>query len=565
MKKKLLITIFLLVLFILAVVIWYSPILFKGYSVQPISQDILLARNYSQTGVLAIHDNQGVVISSSMIEERGRYLLASQYLRSFFFAKIFNVIGVPSYNNLILLSIILYALVLLLFVVLILYLFNFKVAIVFSLIYIFSPIGWGLSRILGGYEFCLLFFALFFIFYFIGIKKTEKYQNKFNNLFFIISGIFLSLSVLSREATLVFALVFFIFLFIKKFKQQLVYVFVPFILLLIIFWLPSFLSGENIYLSLLTNQPINEADSLAQLHIFPDPYTYYFEKEEFLQKFRNQNLGWSENVETRKILTNFGFEQINLFNRIKVGFYLLFQHTSRFFSLEDFGGPFFALLLILGLIYLRNKYKFLYQISLYWGIISLFVFAFVILVSRNHLMDFIWLLILLITLGLFYLIYIIKDYFKLKGKKAIFFNVIVIGLVLYHLILINHVLLGKIYDDDFMPRSMTYAQEIKEFNIIDTDIIAISGDFPGQGITLNYLTDKSFVIFKESTLEKLLKEGKTKKAFEAFGVKYILGYSDELSKKIINQAEVINIASQSLKIDIREISENKSFLMNLIR
>ncbi|MBU3925550.1 hypothetical protein KJ763_00060 [Patescibacteria group bacterium] len=556
---------FLVCIFFLAILVWYSPIIFKGYSVQPISQDILLARNYHETGILAIQNNQSIIISSDLIEEQGYQLPVSQYLRSVLYAKIFNITGVLDYNNLILLSIILYALVFILFVVLILYLFNFKIAIVFSLIYIFSPIGWGLSRLSGAYEFCLLFLALFFIFYFLGAKKTEKSKNKFNNLFFIVSGIFLSLSALSREATLVFALAFFIFLFVKRFKQQLAYIFVPFVLLLVLFWLPSFLSGENKYASLLTNRPTQESISMAELHVFPDAYTYYFEKEEFLEEFKNQNRGWSENIETRKILTNFGFEKFSLFNRIKINFYLLSQHILRFFSLEDFGGPFFSLLLVLGLIYLKNKYKFLYQLSLYWLIISFFVFSFVILVSRNHLMDFIWILILLMSLGLFYLTQIIKNHFKLSKVWTIFLGVIMVGLAIYHLVLVNHVILGKEYDKDFIPRSIAYSQEIEELNISNKEVIAVPGDFPSQGIVLNYLTNKSFVVFRDLTVEKLLEDEKTKQIFKVFEIKYILGFSEELSEKIIEQTGIINIASHALEINIESVSDNRGFLMNLIR
>ena len=564
-KKGLLITIFLSAIFILAVAVWYSPIIFKGYSTQGISQDMLLARNYHQTGVLATHNNQSILISSSLIKEEGHPLIMSQYLRSFFYAKIFNIIGVPDYNNLVLTSIVLYALVLVLFTILVLYLFNFKVAIVFSLIYIFSPLGWGLASCLGLYEFCLIFWALFFIFYFLGAQKIRQPQSKFSNLFFIISGIFLCLSALSREATLVFALAFFTFLVIKKLKQQLIYIFIPFVILLTIFWLPSFLSGENRYISLFTGDRTEKLVSIAPLHVFPDPYTYYFEKEEFLEKFRNQDLGWTEDLQIKKDLTNFGFEKISLFERVKVGFFILSQHLSRFFSLEDFGGPFILLLWILGIVYLKKKNVFLYKLFIYWIGISLFIFSFVILVGRNHMMDFLWPIILGIALGLLHIFRIVKDHFQIKNKKALILDIIIIGLVVYHLVLVNHVVFGRLYDKDIAPRSITYAREIKKLNIGDIEVIAIPGDFPGQGSTLNYLTNKSFVIFRSSTLNKLLEEDKTKQALEAFGVKYILGYSDELSDKIADQAAVVNIAANSLEIDMGQVSANKSFFMNIIR
>lgn len=565
-NKKILIIIFLGGIFLLAVGVWYSPIIFKGYPSHGISKEILLARNYYQSGVLADQNDLSITLAPGLVEKEGHPLVLSQYLGSFFYAQIFKITGIPDYYNLVLISLILCALVLVLFTILTLHLFNIKIAAVFSLVYIFSPIGWGLSESLGGYEFCLLFWALFFIFYFLGIRKTGRPQNKLNNLFFVGSGIFLALSSLSAEVTLVFALAFFIFLVVKKFKLQLLCIFIPFVLLLIIFWLPSVISGENRYLTLLFGHKAPEKSIFsAYTHVFPDPYTYYFEKEKFLEKFRNQELGWTEDLQIKKDLTNYGFEGINLFERVKVGFFILSQHLSRFFSLEDFGGPLILLLWILGIIYLRRKNAFLFKLFIYWIGISIFVFSFIILVGRNHLMDFIWPIILGIVLGLFFVFRIIGDYFQIKNNKALVFGAIIIGLVLYHLVTVNHVILGRKYDSDFVPRSITYAREIEQFNIEDREAIAIPEDVPGQGDTLNYLTNKSFVVFRGSTLNKLLKEGKIKQAFGAFGVKYILGYSDELSGKIVDQAEVINIASNSLKIDIGEVSANKSFFMNIVR
>lgn len=556
---------FLLIIFFLAILVWYSPIIFKGYPAQPIGGDMLLARNYHETGILATQNDQNITISSNLIKEQGRPLVMSQYLRSFFYAQIFKVIGIPSHNNLVLISIILYALVLVLFAILTLYLFNIKIAVVFSLIYIFSPIGWGLSQSQGDYEFCLLFLALFFIFYFLGFKGTKQSNHRFNNLFFVTSGIFLALSALSREVALIFALTFFIFLVIRKLKLQVIYIFVPFIILLIVFWLPSILSGENRYLTLFSSKAPEKSVFSVYTHVFPDPYTYYFEKDEFLEKFRNQDLGWTEDLQIKKDLTNFGFEKISLFERVKVGFYILLQHVSRFFSLEDFGGPFILLLWILGMVYLKKKNAFLNKLFIYWIGISLLVFSFIILVGRGHLMDFIWPITLGIVLGSFYILQIVKNHFQIKDKKALILDVIIIGLILYSLLLVNHVVLGRKYDKDSVPRSMVYAQEIKKLDIEDTEVIAIPEDFPGQADTLNYLSNKSLVIFRSSTLNRLLEEDKIKQALEAFGVKYILGYSDELSGRITAETEVINIASNSLEIDIGEISAGKSFFMNIVR
>ncbi|MFH1226160.1 MAG: hypothetical protein V1684_02675, partial [bacterium] len=324
--KRLLKIIFLVSVFGLAIGVWYSPVIFKGYPVSGLSAEAILAKNYHQTGVFAIQNDKGVTLASGLIKAQGRPLLMSEYLGSFFLAKIFDLTGVPDYNQLFLLLAVLHALVLALFTILVLFLFDFKTAAAFSLIYIFSPIGWGLMQDPGEYEFCLGFWAGFFIFYFLGAKKTNQSPSKLNNLFFFFSGIFLALAALSAEVALPFALAFFIFLAVKKLKYQLVYIFAPFIMVLAVFWLPSFLSGENQYISMITNRPTKESAVFLQLHIFPDPYTYYFKKDEFLRQFANQNLGWTENLQTEKALANFGLAKISLWGRARVGFFILAQH-----------------------------------------------------------------------------------------------------------------------------------------------------------------------------------------------------------------------------------------------
>lgn len=565
LNRKLLIVFFLLAIFILAIGVWYSPVVFKGYANETIPEGVNLAKNYHETGILAFKNDKSVVLSSTLVKEEGYSFVKSQYLRSLFYAKIFDIFGVPNYNSLILISIILYALVLILFTVLVLYLFDFKIAIVFSLIYIFSPLGWSLAYSLCLYEFCLLFLALFFIFYFWGLKKSEESKNKIGIILFSLSGMFLALSALSKEVTLIFALAFGIFLLFKKLKKQLIFISIPFVIILMIFWLPSVIGGENKHLSLLPGQAIEKSVFAEYLHLFPDPYTYHFEKEEFLEEFKSQDFGITENLEAKKILINLDFGKIGLVSHFKVGIYLLFQHIAKLFSLEDFGGPLITLLLILGLVYLKKERKLLYNIFLYWLIIALFLFSFVFFVGRSHLMDFIWILILLVAFGLVFSFRIIEDYFKLSGKKAIFLEIAIIILVLYHLVLVNHVVLGEKYDEEFLPKSIAYAQAIEKFEIQDRDVIAIPEEFSNQITTLNYLTDKSFVIFRSSTLIKLLKENKINEAFEYFEVKYILGYSEELSNEIEARTNAINIASNSLKIDMGKVSEDKSFFMNLVR
>ncbi len=190
--------------------------------------------------------------------------------------------------------------------------------------------------------------------------------------------------------------------------------------------------------------------------------------------------------------------------------------------------------------------------------------SFVILVGRSHLMDFNWAIALLGSLGLISLIELIGDYLNLKKKKQFFLYIVFLFIIIYHLILVNHIVWSKAYDNNNNLMVQAYSQEIKKLNLIDNDVIAL--DLTSSIMyNLSYLTDKSFVLFRSETIKDLLEENKLDWAFKQFGVKYILGYSDELSEKIINQANIVNIASSSLGPVSLEISRNKGWFMNLVK
>ena len=400
--------------------------------------------------------------------------------------------------------------------------------------------------------------SLFFLLFFYGLK------NKYNYIYIPISGIFLALACLSKEALFLIIPFFLLFLWFKKQKKSLLYIFIPFIIIFAIFWLPDI--SHNSYINLFSSNTSKEVKS-ADLHLYPDPYTYYFGQEEFLadlqKKIDNNEIVLIEELDRIKELKNVGVGEISLLDRMRVGSIIGSRHIFRFISLEDIGGSFILFLILLGLCNLKQKNKYLYHFFIYWVISIIFLMSFIVLVVRNHLMDFNWAIALLISLGLVFLIKLISDYFNLKKKKQIFLYIALLFIIIYHLILVNHVTWSRIYDNSNVLKTQAYSQEIKKLNIADNDIIAINLNSDSM-YSLNYLTDKSFVIFRSETIESLLKENKLNWAFEQFNVKYVLGYSDELNKKIIKQVDVVNIASDSIDSVEPDISRNKGWLMNLV-
>lgn len=553
-KRTLSALICLLAIFVLAVAVWYSPILFKGYSFYKIGHNVNLARNFNQAGIFSLENNLNVVLPSSLAGESGEISGLGSKLTVFLYAGIFKVFDSLSVNQLALMAVIINALALIIFTILVSNLFNRKTGLLFALIYILLPFNWNASYYVGSHEFALIFTALFFLFYF----QAERIQ-KYARVFWILAGIFLAGAVLCKEAFFLLPVFLVLFFFFKKRKEALIFIIVPFVILLSVFWLPGFIQ-KSIYFNFLTGIPAEEsagADFSSYGHLYPDPYTYHFNKdiflEETLEKY-NQEPVSIEKIENLKLMRNFGTGEISFLDRLKVNLTIGFRHVFRFFSLEDIGGPFIFLLILLGLYRLRQKNKFLYQFFVYWILLTVFLISFVIIISRSHLIDFNWAIALAVTLGIL----------AVMKKKAIWARALILGAVVYNFVLANHVFLGRSYDDLSVLQMEAYSQLITSSDVDDKDVIALN--VHGSSLYhLNYLTDKSLVIFRTKTLEILAEENKLGSAFEEFKIKYIIGYPDNLSQKIVEQTGVANLGSSPIEPVEPNLSRNKGWLMNLIK
>ncbi len=558
-KNIIKITIFAAAIFLLAVSVWYSPVLFKGYVTRGAGTSIIFGRNLAQTGIYGSENDLNVLLSSNLVKDQAHISASGNKFTAVVYGEIFKKIRHLSENELLILSIAIHAFTLIIFTLIILYLFGFKISLIFSLIYILLPFNWQITHSPGSYEFPLLFFAFFFFFYLCGLKQKHNY------LFLIPAGIFLGLTCLTKEAFLLFIPFFFVYLWRKNPKRFLLYIFIPFLILFSYFWLPNVLTAEggNTYLLIFTDrapEELKSADFGWYGHLFPDPYTYHFNKEEFLKIYQNRIDNQETNFYTKasllKTAANNGFRPISFLERIKAGLVLFLNHSSRFFSLEDVGGPFIFLLMLLGIYNLRQKDRYLWGLSLGWILSVVFLFSFVVLVGRRHLMDFGWILALWTALGLAMVV----------GKtKSKILKTIIVLVTLYGLVVANHAAWDTLFEgkEESYLKMQAYTEKIKELNIPDQDVIAISKNI--NIYRLNYLTNKSLVYFREKTIRNLLDNGELTSAFEKFKVKYILGYSDELSKKIIEQTPVNIIARSSVEIVQIKTSPTKMWFLNLVK
>lgn len=556
-------------IFIFAILFWYSPVLFKGYPAQSIDSEgnLTAARNYASHQIFGSESDLNVVVAPSLVKSNVVETLLGNKLTIFSYAGIFKVFGPLDWDKIILLVIIIHALALVFFNITIFYLFGFRESILFSFVYILLPINWQTVYFVGTYEFAILFFSIFTVLFF--CFRNYKYRQPF----LILSGLFLALSGLSREAMFLSFPVIFLWLWFNKKRKDILLIFVPLVLVLAIFWLPSFLKGDNEYLKLFVSSSNDSKKQHSDLqyygHLYPDPYTYYFNNESILnplqETINNNNSGWFYRIGMLKAGANMGIRSVNIIERFMVGTANFSRQISKFLSLEDIGGPFIFILMLLGLYQLKNKNREVYFLFISLMIVIPLLLSYVVLGRRSHLMDFGWIIASLVSLGLVSLYPLLKNYYQINKHLKLFYGFIII-LVFYSLILANHVYWGNSYDSTkYMEiRYLANQVNISSKTINDNDVIAVSER--GMHPSLNYLTNKSVVFFQPNTIYKLIEKGELQKAFDTFGVKYIIGYSSNLSDLIIKNSKVINISNWPAKSDLQNpLSYNKSWLLNLIK
>lgn len=566
-KRPVLILVFLASVFLAAVAFWYSPVLFKGNSAEPMNADqLVLARNYTQTGVIGSESELNVVLAPELVRLSAEPSTSGNRFTVYSYAAIFKLFGWQNWNNLVLISIIITALSLVFFTLAAYYVFGSGVALIFPFIFIFLPFNLQIAQGVATYEFALLYFSLFTAVYFFGRERKRAI------VYGALAGLFLALACLSKEAFFIFLPILFFWQMWKRRFKELLAVFIPVGVILAIFWLPSMIGfgPGNDYSKLFVEKVQAEnqySDFWYYAHLFPDPYSYHFNHQQTIDKL-NQDLASRDSnlvykVDRLKLGKNLGLRSLNFFEWLAVGSFNLIAHVSKYFTIEFMGGPLIFLLMLLGFFELRKKDKDTYHLFLFWLISAPILISFVVLAIRNHLMDFGFAVSALVALGLIGLASAIsgKYFFGKYAQTACFLLSV---LVVYNLILADHVYLGRGYDNNTNLGLEYLADKVSAYNLPSNAVIAV-GVRSAHPI-LNYLTGKSVVYFNPETVNFLVKENKLQDAFDKFGVKYIAGYDKELSDLIIKSSKVENLADWVDPGDLEiPVNDTNGWLLNLIK
>ncbi|MFA5022527.1 MAG: hypothetical protein WC508_05635, partial [Patescibacteria group bacterium] len=423
-------------LIILAIIIFIvtffghlMPVLVKGYSPAVETDNLILARNLHFTGQRVIESDLNVYLSTEVLKEKGGLQAGTQnILTPLIYSQLFDIFGwqpnLPLYVSLACWS----AVILLLFF-LSLRLFNLTVALLTVGTLTLIPAFWWGSITLGFYEFAVLFFTLGLFFYF--------YPKKNKNFSLVLASIFFALAVLSRNAFLISILLIFVFEFFKQRSfKRLACLVVPLVIIVGGVFLTDFKTGSNVYFSSDQTKTFG-----YYTHVFPDPYTYHFDKENYLAKIKAAASGDIAG----KIIDMGGYQGKALF----VKYLELFANSSKYYIVQCFrptilGGILVLSLLFFGFYHLKKSNKDLLQLFIFWPVV-LFL-ALVVLKTSNsdHFMELVPIISIVSALGIYYLLNLVINSESSKNKKIFFGAILVIG-ILGNLLAIDKILFGREY------------------------------------------------------------------------------------------------------------------------
>ncbi|MBU4332066.1 glycosyltransferase family 39 protein [Patescibacteria group bacterium] len=519
-KRKIIIT--ALIIFLLAVAVRSAPVVYKRYSHKLSYYHLVAARNLAESGKFAVESEKNVVLSSHRIGQEGATPknIAHEYT-PVIYGWIFKLFGFGQTYPLYI-SMALYALGNVLLFFLILKIFNYRAAIIFSIIDILCPIIIVWSNVAGSYDLAMFFFILALFAYF--------YQEKAKPHLLVISGLLLGVAALCRTPFLFSVIPLASYELIQNRSLRRFFIFtIPFSLVFL------GLFGFNFLFSSHSGAPVGAVNFDG--HLFRDPYTFHFEKEKYFQQ-----VGASNNADMIGYLRAYGqhlsLKQQLWFRISSARYYLIYT-----FRLITFGGVVMVFLAGLGFYYLFKIKKNLFWLALIWLISCFGIHILIGTSNHDHFLEVRFPVILLMTGG-FLLFFQFIEKQKIPTKTVNILFVLIMTVVVLHLTEANKWSFHEMYSNSESSQLKEVIDILKEHRdeMSDSDVVAVSFSEVAP-IIFNYYTNKSFVYFAPETIQELIKQNKLQDGFDYFGVTKIVGYSPAFSDEIMKNARVGNITS----------------------
>lgn len=534
------------------VCLWQLPVLIAGnaYDVFP----LLLTRNVAEVGTFATTDAIGRFLSTAQIPEIS--VLATEdgrmsaYLLSWFAPYI-------QWQNLVGWSVVAsatMALALVFWWLAVAKWFSRNVAWISTCILAFMPLYWRQAVWLDNYNFAFLFlFASFAAFAYL--------RQKSHWLALAASGLCFGLSVASKDAFLVFVpwIIFAYGWFYRAhWKQAVLGLGIFFAAVTSMYALPyvgdvleqGYPSNYNLAHFWPAKAEIREG---FYLHLYPDPYTYFFQKDAYDQQLlaTYEQSGFLQKMRYQKIFINFDVGQPSFVMKLLNGVWLFIGAFPAWFQVQTFGGAVLWLFLLPGMYFFWRAHR-----KEAWWFIGLVVSSecvmrFVLHYSRDHSMDYAWGFALVAAFG-------VVEAARSSRRAQIFITAVLVVC----LVQANRVVLANSYRHAPTATMLAAAEALQ--TTPNNAVIAV-GVGSSKAEQLAYLSDRTVALFNEATVQNLVESNELQSAFEQYGITHVYGFSDALTPTILKQVQDVRVLPTVVDMPLRRSSDSLNFLLHLIR
>lgn len=354
----------------------------KGY-VSATQNNLIIARNWAQTGQLAFESKDNVFLSSDRIVAEGVPTNLGNKLNFFLYGLIFRYFGFhadwPLY-----ISFILNSLAAVIFFLIAQRLYSLRVGLITAFLSMLAPFSLPSSNTVGSQEWAWFFLAVAILCFL--WPKERRWTH------LVLGGLFLGLSAAAKNSFFVAFFPFIVVDFwfaradIKRTLWRSVLLATTFCLIV----LPVTFIGGNVYLSDVFGLPNTYVESTAVFgHLFPDTYIYNYGRADYLEKLlteKNRSFGDSFRFwgDSGSFLQEYGVPLSFFKAEIVTRAYSAWIYfKGLFLSLVVFGGALTWFFILLGVWALRERKK--KEIILFLGSFVFFwLFLLIALRTSNY-------------------------------------------------------------------------------------------------------------------------------------------------------------------------------------
>jgi hypothetical protein len=511
-----------ILIFIFSFLIHFLPVYLAGYSPAVDSENLILARNLALSGKPMIESDLNVYLSPQVLATvSGLKANTNSQLTPLIYSHLFKIFGFNK-NLPLVFSLVCWSLICALIFILFKQWFNFFLGLICSLVAVFTPIFWWASIQLGFYEWAALFFVLGLFLYF--------YPKESSLITLALAGVFFALAIVCRNAFIISVFIVIVFsIYHQRSVKKLVYLSLPVIIIVGGIFYLDIQSGTNAYLSPAQNKSFSEF-----AHLFPDPYTYHFNQQNYLDTIKNKAEGDVASV----IISQGGYGGKELLEKYFGIFINSFNYYLRqMIRPTILGGPIIIILMILGLIYLFKSNRTWLYFSGFWLMALFSALIFLRTSNSDHFLEIIFVVSLLVGFGFYSLASIAKNSLS---KKYYYLTLIFLSLItVANYFFVDCWMFYREYKgDNLVVQAQPIIKSVNQ-NSLDPnkDILAVNIHPSMVGI-INYYTSANIIYFDSQTIEDLLTANKLKEAFNYFGVTAVASYSEDLTNKISQVAPV---------------------------